>query len=100
MVQRMVHCRGVRELGMNITVSDAKAQLTDLVRRAEAGEEIVLTRFGAPVARIAAVRKRLTPEERLEVMDRAMALPGELLPGPDAAHCSDFLFDDKTGLPT
>jgi len=29
---------------MEISVTDAKAQLTELVRRAEAGDEIVLTR--------------------------------------------------------
>jgi prevent-host-death family protein len=31
---------------LEIPVSEAKAKLTDLVRRAEAGEEIVLTRNG------------------------------------------------------
>ena len=42
---------------MEVSVTDAKGQLTDLVRRAEAGEEVVLTRHGLrlddldPVAR-------------------------------------------------
>jgi prevent-host-death family protein len=31
---------------MQIPVSEAKAQLTELVRRAEGGDEIVLTRHG------------------------------------------------------
>jgi prevent-host-death family protein len=34
---------------MHVSVSDAKAQLTDLVRRAEAGDEIILTRHGQPI---------------------------------------------------
>jgi prevent-host-death family protein len=34
---------------MQVSVSDAKAQLTDLVRRAEAGDEIILTRHGQPI---------------------------------------------------
>jgi prevent-host-death family protein len=34
---------------MQVSVSDAKAQLTDLVRRAEAGDEVVLTRHGQPI---------------------------------------------------
>jgi prevent-host-death family protein len=34
---------------MHVSVSDAKALLTDLVRRAEAGDEIVLTRHGQPI---------------------------------------------------
>ena len=33
---------------MQISVSDAKARLTELLRRAEAGEDIVLTRHGQP----------------------------------------------------
>ena len=35
---------------MRISVSEAKGQLTELVRRAEAGEEVVLTRHGKAVA--------------------------------------------------
>jgi prevent-host-death family protein len=34
---------------MRVSVSEAKAQLTDLVRRAEAGDEIILTRHGQPI---------------------------------------------------
>ena len=37
---------------MNIPVSTAKAQFSELIRRVEAGEEIVLTRNGKPVARL------------------------------------------------
>ena len=33
---------------MKISVTEAKGQLTELVRRAEAGEEIILTRHGQP----------------------------------------------------
>ena len=36
-------------------LSEAKACLTDLVRRAEAGDEVVLTRHGRPVVRLAPV---------------------------------------------
>ena len=40
---------------MHVPLSDAKARLTDLVRQAEAGEEVVLTRHGKPAARIVPV---------------------------------------------
>jgi antitoxin (DNA-binding transcriptional repressor) of toxin-antitoxin stability system len=40
-------------MAMHISVSNAKAQLTELVRRAEAGEDIVLTRHGQPAGRLA-----------------------------------------------
>ena len=37
-----------------------QAQLTDLVRRAEAGDEIILTRHGQPAARLVAIKQ--TPD--------------------------------------
>lgn len=37
---------------MNIPISEAKAKFAEIVRRAEAGEEIVLTRNGKAVAKI------------------------------------------------
>jgi antitoxin (DNA-binding transcriptional repressor) of toxin-antitoxin stability system len=37
---------------MNIPVSQAKAQFSDLIRRVESGEDIILTRNGKPVARL------------------------------------------------
>lgn len=37
---------------MQIAIADAKARFADLIRRAEAGESIVLTRHGKPVARL------------------------------------------------
>jgi prevent-host-death family protein len=49
---------------MNVPISEAKARLTDLVRRAEAGDEVVLTRHGRPVVRLAPVVGR--PGSELE----------------------------------
>lgn len=37
---------------MQIAIADAKARFADLIRRAESGESIVLTRHGKPVARL------------------------------------------------
>lgn len=37
-----------------IPVAEAKKSFSDLIRRAEAGEEIELTRYGRPVARLVA----------------------------------------------
>lgn len=37
---------------MNVSIKDDKELLEDLVRRAEAGEHVVLTRDGKPVAEI------------------------------------------------
>ena len=43
---------------MRISVTDAKGQLTDLVRRAEAGDEVILTRHGQPAARLVAIKAK------------------------------------------
>ena len=86
---------------MNIPVSEAKSQLTDLVRRAEAGEAIILTRFGHAVVRLAPLntRTRLTPEQRLAIMDEiSKSAQTTMTPGPDAAHSQDFLYDEN-GMP-
>ena len=41
-----------------VNVSHAKAQLSQLLARAEAGEEIVIARRGKPVARLVACKPR------------------------------------------
>lgn len=84
---------------MEVNVSDAKGRLTDLVRRAEAGEDVVLTRRGRPTVRLVPVARRLTAEEKDARIEAILVdVRQKIRPGPDAAHCSDFLYDDK-GLP-
>ncbi|RWM88350.1 MAG: type II toxin-antitoxin system Phd/YefM family antitoxin [Mesorhizobium sp.] len=56
---------------MNIPVAEAKAKLSELVRRAEAGEEIVLTRYGKVAA-------RLVPPATAEHLPRIGALKGKI----------------------
>lgn len=85
---------------MEIAVSEAKGQLTELLRRAEEGEEVILTRHGRPAGRIVPIaRPRRTAEERrkaIEWLQKEAA--ANMTPGPDAAHSQDFLYDDH-GLP-
>jgi prevent-host-death family protein len=90
---------------MRVSVSDAKAQLTDLVRRAEAGDEIVLTRHGQDVARISPVKARpLDADARRRILDAvraagaAKSARGPSASGPSAARSQDFLYDED-GLP-
>lgn len=84
---------------MRVSVSDAKAQLTELVRRAEAGEEIVLTRHGQPAVRLEPVVPKRDANQRRAVLEQ-LSLEGALLKtaGPDAARSQDFLYGDD-GLP-
>ncbi|MFP6663863.1 MAG: type II toxin-antitoxin system Phd/YefM family antitoxin [Deltaproteobacteria bacterium] len=71
---------------MDISIYEAKAALSKLVRRAAAGEEIVITRHGRPAARIVALRSAGAKRQlgalagRLEVPDDFDApLPDDLL---------------------
>lgn len=85
---------------MDVPVSEAKAQLTDLVRRAEAGEEVVLTRHGQPAVKLVPVQVMPTREERLRLIAEIQeSARGKALPGPCAARSQDFLYDED-GLPT
>jgi prevent-host-death family protein len=40
------------------SITEAKAQFSKLLRRATAGEEITITKWGVPVARLVPIRKR------------------------------------------
>ena len=84
----------------HVSVSEAKAQLTDLVRRAEAGDEVVLTRHGKAVARISAFETQVmsASERRRFLKDLQDAVQDRITPGPSAARSQDFLYDDD-GLP-
>ena len=78
---------------MHISVTDAKGRLTDLVRRAEAGDEVVLTRHGQPAAKIVPIARKAGAEEREALLD-ALQGAGKKDFGPDAARASDWLYDD------
>jgi prevent-host-death family protein len=84
---------------MHISVSDAKGQLTDLVRRAEAGEEVVLTRHGHAAARIVAVKPASDGKSRRALLEAArMSGASKAKAGPCAARSQDFLYGED-GLP-
>lgn len=84
---------------MQVSVSDAKGQLTELVRRAEAGEEVILTRHGQAAARLVPAKASLGRKDRralLEALRASAAVNAQ--PGPGAARSQDFLYGDD-GLP-
>ena len=51
-----------------VSAADAKAGLSELLRRAEAGEEIVVTRNGVAVAKLVPVRPRVGGFMRGEIV--------------------------------
>lgn len=87
------------EEAVRMSVSDAKGQLTELVRLAENGEEVILTRHGHPAVRLVpfkAVPDRASRRALLEAVRVAGAVKATA--GPDAARSQDNLYDDA-GLP-
>ena len=84
---------------MQISVTDAKGQLTELVRRAEAGDEVILTRHGQAVVRLVPVKAVLQPEARRRLLETVRASgAAKATAGPDAARSQDFLYGED-GLP-
>ena len=80
---------------MQIALSEAKGQLLDLVRRAEGGEDIILTRDGQAIARLVGLASDTTERRSalLEARGSAVATPDVT-----ADRSQDFLYDDA-GLP-
>jgi prevent-host-death family protein len=88
-----------RDDAMQISVSDAKAQLTDLVRRAEAGDDVVLTRHGQPAVRLVAVKSVGDSATRRRIMETLRRQASQkAVEGASAARSQDFLYNDD-GLP-
>ena len=84
---------------MRSSISEAKKRLAELVRLAEAGEEVVLTRYGKETVRLVAVQ--LTPDAaaRGAVINSVQAAAThKRIGGPSAALSQDFLYGED-GLP-
>ncbi len=84
---------------MRVSVTEAKGQLTELVRRAEAGDEVILTRHGHPSVLLVPIKSVPNAKTRRELLEAART-SGVLRanPGPSAARSQDFLYGED-GLP-
>jgi prevent-host-death family protein len=67
-----------------VSARDANQHFSKLLADVEAGEEVVITRRGRPVARMIATRTKLSPEQRAKalaelnkIMDRGYRLGGK-----------------------
>ncbi|MDE2928884.1 MAG: type II toxin-antitoxin system prevent-host-death family antitoxin [Acidobacteriota bacterium] len=84
---------------MRISVTEAKGQLTELVRRAEAGDEVVLTRHGHATVMLVPVLRRPDAKGRRKVIGAIQAaVASKRTDGASAARSQDFLYDEN-GLP-
>jgi prevent-host-death family protein len=89
---------------MNIALTDAEKRLAELVRRAQAGEEIVLTQDGKPDIKLTLAESAPQPSERSReerlaairtIREAARSVPDD---GVSAARSQDFLYGED-GLP-
>lgn len=84
---------------MRVSVTEAKGQLTELVRRAEAGDEVILTRHGHAAVRLTPVKSAPDRASRRAVLDAVRtSARAKATTGPDSARSQDFLYADD-GLP-
>ncbi|AFL49619.1 prevent-host-death family protein [Sinorhizobium fredii] len=84
---------------MQVSVTEAKGQLTELVRRAEAGDEIILTRHGHAAVRLVPVKAVPDQKSRRELLESIRkSTASKATSGPGAARSQDFLYGDD-GLP-
>ena len=84
---------------MRVAMSSAKARLTELVRRAEAGEEVVLTRRGQAVVRLMPLKPPTDREGRRRLLEAVRAAgAAKARAGESAARSQDFLYG-ADGLP-
>jgi prevent-host-death family protein len=82
-----------------VSVTAAKGQLTELVRRAEAGDEVILTRHGHAAVRLVPVKAASDGKSRRALLEAVRAsAPAKAAAGPSAARSQDFLYGDD-GLP-
>jgi prevent-host-death family protein len=69
-----------------VNIHEAKKQLSKLIALVEAGEEVVIARNGAPVARLVSVRQRVA--KRVPGQDRGLfSVPEDF----DAPQSESFL---------
>jgi prevent-host-death family protein len=84
---------------VRVSVSEARGQLTELVRRAEAGDEVILTRHGQMAVRLVPIKATPDRRSRRALLDEVRASAAtKVAPGPSAARSQDYLYGDD-GMP-
>ena len=57
---------------------EAKTHLSELLEKVEAGEEITITKHGAPVAKLVPIKREVSVEERADAIQRIQKLSAGL----------------------
>lgn len=69
---------GTSQGSNTIGAYEAKTHLSELLEKVEAGEEITITKHGAPVAKLVPVKKGSSREERVAAIERIEKLASGL----------------------
>jgi prevent-host-death family protein len=86
---------GMEVRRIRVSVTQAKTQLTELVRRAEAGDEVILTRHGHAAVRLVPAKAAADRKSRRALLDAVRASAcAKAAAGPSAARSQDFLYGD------
>lgn len=86
---------------MRISIAEAEGRLTDLVRLAQSGVEVVLLQEGGTATQLVPIaRAPLSAEERMKIFNEIRQKAKDDPPDfdTDAARSQDFLYDEY-GLP-
>ena len=87
-------------MGIQINIAEAKAKLSELVARAEAGEEVVLARNGEPVVTLTPRKAKPSGRRQLGIWSHLnLQIPNDLFIGPDEetlAAVDGPVFPDET----
>jgi prevent-host-death family protein len=74
----------------------SRRTITELIRRAEAGDDVILTRHGNAVVRLVPIRPAPDRKSRRALLEAVRAsAAGKAKAGPDAARSQDFLYGDN-----
>jgi prevent-host-death family protein len=63
-----------QQSGNTVGAYEAKTHLSELLEKVEAGEEIMITKHGAPVAKLVPVKKEASTQERAAAIRRIQKL--------------------------
>lgn len=66
------------QAGNTVGAYEAKTHLSELLEKVEAGEEITITKHGAPVAKLVPVKKEASREERVAAIEWIQKLASRL----------------------
>lgn len=85
---------------MQVSVTDAHDRITDLIRHAEAGGEVVFTRDGRPTLRLVPAEEESVKDRRIRALDQLHGAWKDLpqFAGATSASLQDELYDEH-GLP-